>query len=247
MVIVYDSFNKVLIITAPEIADFVTNSGAIYTGITITTNITCGNPIVQTYAVGNTSSPTNKFYIVGNNLYINPSLYGFTDYIDGIYKLDIKFNKTTGYILISNCKFIDVTLKCKVASLLQNIIGENKIADNEKVSTIIHLLHYSLVNGSNCGCNCAEMCAVYTELLTLLNSIDPSCFCTNAALGSVVGGSSVDLGGVPETIEIAHTFADISTSTNRRIIYVEVDETNNGDYTEYLYTGSELKFIQIVP
>lgn len=50
----------------------------------------------------------------------------------------------------------------------------------------------------------------------------------------------------PYQLEISSTYAAISTSTVKRQVYVLVDETNNGDKSLYLYTGSTLKFLQTV-
>lgn len=34
------------------------------------------------------------------------------------------------------------------------------------------LLHYGLTQGSNCGCNCDDLCTVYNQLLTILSVLD---------------------------------------------------------------------------
>lgn len=182
MTIVYipDSDAPLLSVIAQEITDFIANIDD-YTGVTVTATLTCNNTsIAQTYDTTDVLINTKKFYIVEgadgvpDTLFITPSLFGGTAFVDGIYKFDIKFNTPSGYVLISNCIFVDVTFKCKVASLMQNIIKENETRGNtEKISTIIHLLHYSLVNGSNCGCNCEEMCTVFNGLKQLLLDIDP--------------------------------------------------------------------------
>lgn len=54
------------------------------------------------------------------------------------------------------------------------------------------------------------------------------------------------LDGDGSFLEIAATFATISSSSNKRFIYVLADETNNGDISLYLYTGISLKFLQTV-
>lgn len=164
-------------ITADEIQDFVDNIDD-YSGVTVIETLNCTEtPITQTYDTTDVLDNTKLFYIDEdtNTLYISSQLLsGATSFVDGIYKFDVKFNNASGYVLIQNCIFIDITYKCKVAALMQNIIKENeKVKDTEKVSTIIHLLHYSLVNGSNCGCNCDEMCEVFRGLQQLLLDIDP--------------------------------------------------------------------------
>lgn len=113
-------------------------------------------------------------FLGGDGLYITPGLFNLTELMDGIYKITIKIIKDdNSYSLETSCAFIDITTKCQVASVLHNLLQESKVAGTEKVSTAVHLLHYALVNGSNCGCNCEELCQVYTELYGLLSNIDP--------------------------------------------------------------------------
>lgn len=155
-----------------------------YIKVQITAKINCGSDVVVSYLFSESlTDDTHKFYFTNNTLdklIIFPSFFGITEFKDCIVRFDIKMFKSdeegniTGYVLISNCAFIDVTYKCRVAALLQNIISENKNGnDNEKVSTITHLLHYALFNGSNCGCNCEELCDVFEELTSLIQGIDP--------------------------------------------------------------------------
>lgn len=47
-------------------------------------------------------------------------------------------------------------------------------------------------------------------------------------------------------LEIAATYATVSNSTQKRLVYISNDETNNNDTSIYLHTGSELKFLQTV-
>lgn len=120
------------------------------------------------------ASQTTNVYVLPDGIYISPEFFSLTSLMDGIYKISIKFKAAdNSYIQETNCAFVDVTVKCKVASVLQNILKESKVSGLEESSTIIHILHYALTNGSNCGCNCEELCKVYTELVTLLNNIDP--------------------------------------------------------------------------
>lgn len=181
MEIVYvpDVDTPLISVIAPEISDFYNNIDD-YTNVTITASLICATPpITQLYDTTDVLINTSKFYIdfadADNiELIVKPQLFsGATKFVDGIYRFDIKFSTTSGFTIISNCLFIDITLACKVAGTLHNIVEENKIKVTEKISTIIHILHYSLVNGSNCGCNCDEMCEVYNDLKSLLLDIDP--------------------------------------------------------------------------
>ena len=168
-----EEVNKYLKIVGTEVASFITDI-ADYVDVTVTGIKTCGTPVILTLDTTEILSDESLFYVEDDVLYINPLFFGLTDYTDGIYNITIKFNKgdEEGYVLTSNCIFVDVTYKCKVAALLQNIIKENEKGNNEKISTIIHILHYSLSNGSNCGCNCTELCTVFNELTDLLTNID---------------------------------------------------------------------------
>ncbi len=51
---------------------------------------------------------------------------------------------------------------------------------------------------------------------------------------------------VGSNIEIADNYAGISKLTNRRLIYVVSDETNNGDISLYIHTGVKIVFLQTV-
>jgi hypothetical protein len=53
-------------------------------------------------------------------------------------------------------------------------------------------------------------------------------------------------GGSANFIEVSDTYAGISVSTDKRIIYVEVDETNNDNISLYIHTGTVLKFLQTI-
>jgi hypothetical protein len=119
------------------------------------------------------STSDSKFFIT-DAVYIHPSFFSESELKDGVYKVQLKIVKDdNSYVIETNCAFIDVTVKCSVAALLQNIITEAKHTQNEKTSTVIHMLHYALVNGSNCGCNCAELCQAYKDLTALMEDIDP--------------------------------------------------------------------------
>lgn len=85
------------------------------------------------------------------------------------------------------------------------------------------------------------------KILIRKNDIDYDCFkfLTTISLNAQTGEASPGI-DVLQEIEIAATFALISAATNRRLIYVTADETNNGDTSLYLYTGTALKFLQTV-
>lgn len=103
-----------------------------------------------------------------DGILVKPSFFNLSSFTDGIYSFEVKVSEAGGHVTESNCAFVDIETKCRVASVLQNIKKETEGSQFEKSSSMIHLLHYALVNGSNCGCNCAELCAVYRELFVML-------------------------------------------------------------------------------
>ena len=175
-------FDTYLLLESDYITEALINAGGIFNQLDISGNINCctqncGQQSVEV-EVDLTAIvlPATIEFTVDNKIKIFPGFFGLTEFIDGIYKFSIKrYQPGEGTVIESNCLFIDMTLKCKVATLLGYIIEENKTRDSEeKIATIAHLLHYSLVNGSNCGCNCEEMCEVFRELNALLVNVDPT-------------------------------------------------------------------------
>jgi len=125
-----------------------------------------------------------KAFIANGSLFLTYKFFAgnLSKFRDGIYKITLKYNASNGsWVSESGCAFIDIDTKCKVASFLQNIVAENKTSIQDKPSTIIHVLHYALVNGSNCGCNCNELCEIYSELYSLINDnpklVNKDCGC----------------------------------------------------------------------
>lgn len=113
--------------------------------------------------------------IVDGFIEIKPTFFGTveTALLDGVYKFTLAGYDGTQSFREENCAFIDITMKCQVAKTLKNLIAESKDTitfDKENPATYIHLLHYSLVISSNCGCNCENLCNAYKELVALLES-----------------------------------------------------------------------------
>lgn len=170
----YDIESSLLLATASELSDFVDNIDD-YTSIEITTSVNCSDTtIIQEYDTSDIYNTDNKFYVDIDSkiLYLSVLMFSPSMFTDGIYKVTIKFKKEAGgYIQVANCIFVDITFKCKVASLMDKIISENKTS-SEKTSTIAHILHYALFNGSNCGCNCEDMCDIFKQLSDILDTLD---------------------------------------------------------------------------
>lgn len=179
MTITYNSSTKLIKIEAAEITAFADNIGD-YESVLITGNINCcSTSIEKELDTTEILVDTNPFYLDTTDkvIYVRPEFFNLvTDFIDGVYKFTIKLKYDGGHTLFENCYFVDVTYKCKVAALLQDILKENAEgnSDSEKTSTLAHILHYALVNGSNCACNCADMCEIFSGLKDILESVDPT-------------------------------------------------------------------------
>lgn len=112
-------------------------------------------------------------------IYIKPDFFveDATEHTEGVHKYKIKFtDEDGGYTEEQNCAFIDITMKCKVASVMSGIIVEankqSKTPDDMAIAAT--MMHYALVNGSNCACNCEELCKLYKGLADLIDTINPN-------------------------------------------------------------------------
>lgn len=129
------------------------------------------------YGLDNISIPAyygnedNNIILVGDKILVAAKHFNISEYVDGIYTFSVRIEKSTptlSWTIETNCFFFDVTFKCKVASTLNKLKEELASSSTERVATTIHIMHYALVNGSNCGCNCADLCNVFIELYALL-------------------------------------------------------------------------------
>jgi hypothetical protein len=148
--------------------DAITNT-CVYTITDLPENITPVNMV--TYVVGNQQDiyfgyfPIEGMFFNSNVMYISPSFFNMTEFVDGIYSFSFTFvNKSNNIITESNCFFFDCQTKCKVSTQLEELLECNKRATN------IFLLHYTLTEGSNCGCNCDELCAIFNKLCSELGT-----------------------------------------------------------------------------
>jgi hypothetical protein len=125
------------------------------------------------------SSLSSHVILSNDAIYINPSLFSDTELEDGVYSVQVIYTKVddAGYKSETMCSFIDVNTRCEVATLMQELLaGEYK-----KEVESLWLLHYALTSGSNCGCNCEDLCEAFSQLTTLLNTIttDPNTIITD--------------------------------------------------------------------
>lgn len=118
---------------------------------------------------------TESVILNSNYIEILPSFFGAENLTltDGVYKFTLAGYDGVQSFREENCAFIDISMSCQVAKNLKNLVSESKDTitfDKENPATYIHLLHYSLVISSNCGCNCENLCNAYKELVALLES-----------------------------------------------------------------------------
>lgn len=91
--------------------------------------------------------------------------------IDGVYHFNVKiFSTEDQYHYEEDCAFMDITFKCKVAAYIDQL---NSIFEEGQIATNVHILHYALTNGSNCGCNCQALCDTFKQLYDLLKPTSP--------------------------------------------------------------------------
>lgn len=175
MLIKYEVEDGKIVLTSPYFEDIDTGYTKVeITGIINCCEDNCGESNTTLTIETPQSEDEDKADLNGDQIDIYPEFFGLTEFIDGIYKFTVKLFKENGDVIIeSNCFFVDITTKCKVASLLDCLLKDIEKNTPEKISVNAHILHYALVNGSNCGCNCDEMCEIYRELVLLLANVNP--------------------------------------------------------------------------
>lgn len=83
---------------------------------------------------------------------------------DGVYTVNVNYIKSDGtQIIEENCIFIDCEIKCIVGSKVDALLDKER---NDDIN--IFLLHYTLVETSNCNCNCSKLCEIYNQLYEML-------------------------------------------------------------------------------
>jgi hypothetical protein len=116
--------------------------------------------------------PLNNAFFDGDTLLLTPAFFNMLNFQDGIYTIELTYINSEGSVITEkNCFFLDCNTACTVSTKIKEL----QEASNEKNATNIFLLHYTLTEGSNCGCNCDELCEIFTKLCNNLNS--SSCLC----------------------------------------------------------------------
>lgn len=109
------------------------------------------------------------YLITSEGIVLTPSFYNTTEFYPGIYSINIKLTtKSNIEIEDSNCAFIDCGNNCKIIDKVKDLKTEDDKKD-------LLLIHYAMVVGSNCGCNCEELNTLYSQFNKLLNSTNNEC------------------------------------------------------------------------
>jgi hypothetical protein len=122
-------------------------------------------PVSVTYTLAGLPSTQNFNVTTGTLSLSNEGLYIPVDG-DGIYNLIITTYATdNSTVRETNCFFNDVTIKCQVSEKANSL-------DTDVNKLELLMLHYTLTIGGNCGCNCTELCEIYSRLATQLGILD---------------------------------------------------------------------------
>ena len=164
--------NGSILLNSEEIQAMIADQGA-FLQLKIDGTINCCPTVyTQTQALPLVSNP--YFVFSADGIEVKPAFFNVvvpTSIIDGVYTFIVKpFIDLNNYSYEENCAFMDITFKCKVAKYIDDL---SKIAEDGAVATNVHILHYALVNGSNCGCNCTAMCDTFKQLYDILKPITP--------------------------------------------------------------------------
>lgn len=158
-----------LTVSSSDIDDVIANVGN-YIGITVTVSKNCCDNTTYTYSL---ALPTisSDYFNLNTGLDILPAFIDEDEFIDGVYKVTIVIElDDNSKITEHNCLFVDNETNCNLAEGIINL------EDDDKIHAL--MLHYGLIQGSGCGCNCDELCTLYNDLLKLLGSTDNSnCNC----------------------------------------------------------------------
>ena len=158
-------------VTSTEITNLMANK-VDYSSVRLDVTLNCGEVLSKELTIAEMEAG-NDYFVFSEGfqaIAVWPNMFGLgagppDTYIDGVYSITVKIYPIAGgFTQEANCTFVDVDYKCRLALLLEDVIK------NQDPGTTAHLLHYALVNGSNCGCNCEELCEIFAALTELLGT-----------------------------------------------------------------------------
>lgn len=111
-------------------------------------------------------------FFSGGDLYLTEEMFGFDELKDGIYKVILTYYNDQGTDVFTeqNCFFFDNKTQCLLAQYLDKLI-------KDKSDTDLHMIHYALIKGGNCKCNCDDMCKLFEYLWGKIVNITPTRDC----------------------------------------------------------------------
>lgn len=123
---------------------------------------------------------TQELEIIGDNLIIKPEFYitGALKFVDGVYSIKVILdNGDETFTIDNNCAFIDCNYTCLINGMILNALASDDKGKKEE-GLFMSMALYTLEEGSNCGCNCSEMVALFKKIrVDLLNNSNGKCKC----------------------------------------------------------------------
>lgn len=117
------------------------------------------------------TAPDDDVYVDENNNFVINSSFFENGIVDGVYTVEISMFQGNGTEFSdTGCIFIDCKTKCKVYELIKTLTTKEE-------KTQVLMKHYSLTVGSNCSCDCSDLCLIYKSLLEDLGNVDYDCGC----------------------------------------------------------------------
>ena len=97
--------------------------------------------------------------IVGvDNVIITPTFFNSLQLTEGVYSIEWTLHTIQNQLLTeSACYFLEKSLKCR-------LLGVKEIDCRDRKQLDFTLLHYSLIQASNCNCDCEKMNIIYQYL-----------------------------------------------------------------------------------
>ena len=128
-------------------------------------------PDTMTFTVDGLDVEPHFHYVVSANntlfttagIVLNSNIIGADAFPDGIYKVKVTLWRPSGSrVAQQNCLFFDCNTACKVSAELTTATTDEQ--------TELLMLHYGLTKGSNCACDCDQLCKLYQRLHMLLTN-----------------------------------------------------------------------------
>lgn len=139
-----------IVVASDILDDYILNPGD-YTSVTVSGKWNQGTEFSYTLGTLNTTGAVRTY---SGEERIYPEFYELTDtFSNGVYSVTILAVKADDSTATEQaCVFMDCDIACKVELVEQMV------------------LHYALVNGSGCTCDCSKMYTIYQALLSKIST-----------------------------------------------------------------------------